>query len=125
MINQRKTILHFVIYLVFLLSSITAINVKAQNIIIENGCFESLISLPPIPDIDGKPAYEGTGTVLLPDIDPLPIPGVAIAVYWSTADNLWFIAFDGQPYLSNTDTGPTPPTTGWVAIDVDGDGSNI
>jgi hypothetical protein len=61
-----------------------------------------------IGDIDGKPAYEGSGTVD-------EIEGVQVDVYWMPApDNLWVLAFDGQPYFQNSCNSALP----WGTVNV-------
>lgn len=53
----------------------------------------------------GKPYYEGTGTVS-------GSAGTIVQLYWIAApDNLWVIAFDGNPYLQNACNTPIPPGT--------------
>ena len=76
----------------------------------------SSISLAPIGDLDGKPAFEGTGTVA-------GNAGTVVNIYWMPApDNLWVLAFDGQPYFFTTCNTDDPPGTAnpycsWVAVD--------
>lgn len=97
-----------------LLILFSAASLNAQTVIVSGECISGSITLNPIGDIDGKPAYENTGTV---DGNP----GVQIDVYWiPSPDNLWVLAFDGQPYFQNSCTTSTPPPTGgacsWDAV---------
>lgn len=77
---------------------------KAQTVIVSGQCITGNITLNSIGDIDGKPAYESTGTVE-------GIAGVQVDVYWLTPDNLWVLAFDGQPYFQNSCNTALPPST--------------
>ena len=77
---------------------------KAQTVDRFRSCITGTITLNSIGDIDGKPAYENTGTVE-------GIAGVQVDVYWLTPDNLWVLAFDGQPYFQNSCTSALPPST--------------
>lgn len=89
----------------YLLLSIAFINasVIAQTISVGGQCMSGTITLNPIPDIDGKPAYEGLGTV---DGNA----NVQVNIFWMPApDNLWVLAFDGQPYFQNSCTTIIPP----------------
>lgn len=88
-------------------------SIKAQ-IYVSGQCISGTITLSPIADMNGKPAYENTGTVD-------GFPNVQIDVFWMPApDNLWVLAFDGQPYFQNTCTTALPPATGgscaWTAV---------
>jgi len=88
---------------------------KSQSVDVSGACITGTITLNSIGNIDGKPAYENTGTVE-------GIPGVQVDVYWSTEDNLWLVAFDGQPYFQNSCTGGLPPSTPstscpWTAVE--------
>jgi len=100
-------------YLLFIiLFYVTAI--KSQTVTVSGECITGSIVLAAIGDIDGKPAYEGTGTV---DGNP----GVQVDIYWMPApDNLWVLAFSGQPYFQNSCNTPMPPATGgsctWTAV---------
>ncbi len=90
-------------------------SLNAQTVVVSGQCMTGTITLNPIGNIDGKPAFEGTGTVQ-------GFPNVQIDVYWLGApDNLWVLAFDGQPYFQNSCTGVMPPATGgttcvWTAV---------
>ncbi len=73
------------------------------------------ITLTYVTDIDGKPAYLGTGTVA-------GNPNTEVTIFWIGApDNIWVLAFDGQPYFSNPCNTPIPPGTApticaWVPV---------
>jgi hypothetical protein len=82
-----------------------SISIKAQTVSVSGECITGTVILNPIGDIDGKPAYENTGTV---DGNA----NVQIDVFWMPApDNLWVVAFDGQPYFQNSCNTPLPPAT--------------
>lgn len=87
----------------------------AQTITVGGQCMTGTITLNFSENINGKPAYEGTGTVM-------GTPGIAVSIYWIGApDNVWVIAFDGQPYFQNTCNTAIPPGTspqicGWTTI---------
>ncbi len=87
---------------------------KSQSVDVSGACITGTITLNSIGNVDGKPAYENTGTVE-------GIPGIQVDVYWLTPDNLWVVAFDGQPYFQNSCTGALPPSTPstscpWTAV---------
>ena len=68
-------------------------------------CTEGSIVLTEIGNVDGKPAYDGLGRVLSTD-------NVQISIYWMPApDNVWVLAFDGQPYFFSSCSSPKPPAT--------------
>lgn len=73
------------------------------------------ITLNKIADVDGKVAYEGTGTVA-------GTAGVTVDIFWMGApDNVWVLAFDGQPYFQSPCDRSTPPSTSnpscsWSAV---------
>lgn len=87
----------------------------AQEVEVSGECIESPVSLSSIGDVNGKPAYQGVGTVA-------GIAGVMVSVYWMPApDNVWVIDFDGQPYFMNScvTEGPvstTNLTCPWTAV---------
>ena len=87
----------------------------AQTINVSGQCISGIITLGNIPDIDGKSAFQGTGTVD-------GFIGVTVSIYWvGTPDNVWVIDFDGQPYFQNTCNTPLPSATGnaaciWTAV---------
>lgn len=87
----------------------------SQDVIISGECIESPVSLTAIEDVNGKPAYQGVGTVA-------GIENVIVSVYWMGApDNVWVIDFDGQPYFMNTcvTDGPvstTNTTCPWTSV---------
>jgi len=88
---------------------------KSQTVVVAGECINNSTTLNPVADINGEPAYSGTGTVM-------SIGGVTISVYWIGApDNVWVLDFDGQPYFQNTCSGAGPPATGgplcpWTAV---------
>ncbi|WP_164972707.1 T9SS type A sorting domain-containing protein [Lacibacter luteus] len=68
----------------------------AQTITVGGQCMASNIVLNKIADVNGRSAYQGTGTVD-------GIAGVTVSVYWMGApDNLWVLDFDGQPFYYET-----------------------
>lgn len=88
----------------------------SQTIVVGGRCITGTITLTYVTDVDGKPAYIGTGTVL----------GTAdreVSIYWiGSPENVWVIAFDGQPYFSNTCNTAIPPgsshnTCSWQSVD--------
>ncbi len=93
------------LYFVLFITLIYSASLNAQTVIVSGKCISGAITLNPIGDIDGKPAYENTGTV---DGNA----NVQIDVFWMPApDNLWVVAFDGQPYFQNSCNTPLPPST--------------
>jgi hypothetical protein len=76
----------------------------AQTINVSGECMTGQITLNPVVEmVNGKVAYEGTGTVS-------GIAGVSITVYWIGApDNVWVLAYDGQPYFKNSCNTALPP----------------
>lgn len=77
----------------------------SQTITLSGQCMSGSITLTFDGNIDGKPSYVGTGTVMA-------TPGVAVSVLWIGApDNVWVISFDGQPYYSNPCNTSIPPGT--------------
>lgn len=87
-----------------------------QSISVAGLCITGTATLNKVADVEGKVAYEGAGTV---DGNA----GVAISIFWMGApDNLWVLAFDGQPYFSSNCDRPTPPSTTnpactWTVVD--------
>jgi hypothetical protein len=76
-----------------------------QTIGVAGVCTEGSIVLTEVGPIDGKPAYDGLGRVLSTD-------NVQISIYWLPApDNMWVLAFDGQPYFYSVCPSPKPPAT--------------
>ncbi|NCU05024.1 MAG: T9SS type A sorting domain-containing protein [Chitinophagaceae bacterium] len=68
----------------------------AQTITVGGQCMGSNIILNKIADVNGRSAYQATGTVD-------GIPGVTISVYWlGSPDNVWVLDFDGQPFYYET-----------------------
>lgn len=81
---------------------------RAQTVVVSGECIASPITLNSISDVNGKPAYQGTGTV---DGNA----NVTVSVYWLGApDNVWVLDFDGQPYFQNTCDFAIPPGTGAI-----------
>ena len=74
------------------------------------------ITLNKISNINGKPAYQGLGTVL-------GFPGITLSVYWiGSPDNVWVLDYEGQPYFYTTCNTLIPPSTSnvscnWVTVD--------
>ena len=102
------------LFYLFVFTLLYSTSLKSQTVDVSGACITGTITLNSIGNIDGKPAYENTGTVL-------SIPGVTVDVYWLTPDNLWVVAFDGQPYFQNSCTGALPPSTPstscpWTAV---------
>ena len=96
------------IYAILLISFFCS-TIKSQTVVVSGQCITGTIILNPIGNIDGKPAYEGTGTVA-------GIAGVQVNVFWMPApDNVWVLAFDGQPYFQNSCNTALPRSTGSVA----------
>jgi hypothetical protein len=80
-------------------------NTDGQTVYLSGNGASGTITLDYISDINGKPAYQGTGTVD-------GIAGTVVSVYWMDApDLLWVVDFDGQPYLMNTCTTSGVPGT--------------
>ncbi len=102
-------------YTIFFLLSLPFL-AGAQTVNVSGQCMTGTITLNKIADIDGKAAYQGTGTVD-------GFAGVTISVYWLGApDNLWVLDYDGQPYFQNACNTELPAMTGsgacpWTAVD--------
>ena len=79
---------------------------QAQTVTVSGLCMTGTISLAKeAATVDGKVAYSGTGTVM-------GINNVAVSVYWIDApDNVWVLAYDGQPYFQSTCNTGLPPST--------------
>jgi hypothetical protein len=103
-----------IFYFIFLIAFYSN-SIKSQTVIVSGQCMTGSIVLNPIGNVDGKPAYESTGTV---DGNA----GVQVDVYWMPApDNLWVLAFDGQPYFQNSCNTAIPwntdnPACPWTAV---------
>jgi hypothetical protein len=103
------------IYAAFLLLLLPCI-AFAQTISVSGRCISGTSTLNKVADEAGRVAYQGTGTV---DGNT----GVSISIFWIGApDNVWVLAFDGQPYFSNACNRSTPPSTStagcpWTALD--------
>ncbi|WP_162944574.1 T9SS type A sorting domain-containing protein [Flavisolibacter nicotianae] len=77
----------------------------AQTIAVSGQCMTGTITLNKIADVNGQVAYEGTGTVA-------GTAGVTVDIFWMGApDNVWVLAFDGQPYYQSPCNRSTPPST--------------
>lgn len=102
-------------YFLFIALLFYGASIKSQTVVVSGQCITGSITLDPVGDIDGKPAYEGSGTVD-------ETPGVVAAVYWMPSpDDLWVLAFDGQPYFQTICGDPAlPPATGgsclWTVV---------
>jgi hypothetical protein len=93
------------LYLFLFAFFISCLSISAQTITVSGQCITGVISLNYVADVDGKPAYLGTGTVQ-------GVTGVEVTVYWIAApDNVWVIAFSGQPYFQNSCATSIPPGT--------------
>ncbi|HEY5406474.1 MAG TPA: T9SS type A sorting domain-containing protein [Ginsengibacter sp.] len=87
---------------------------KSQTVDVSGACITGTITLNFLETYNGKPAYESTGTVE-------GFSGTQVDVYWLTPNNLWVVAFDGQPYFQNSCSGALPPSTPstscpWTAV---------
>lgn len=88
----------------------------AQSIMVSGACITGTSTLNKVADENGKVAYEGTGTVA-------GLTNVAISIFWlGEPDNLWVLAYDGQPYYSSDCDRSTPPSTTnanctWTAVE--------
>jgi len=98
------------LYLLFITLLFIASSIKSQPVVIVSGeCMTGSITLDSIDLMNGRPVYENAGTV---DGNT----AVQIDVYWMPApDNLWVLAFDGQPYFQNSCDTTLPWSTGNVA----------
>ncbi|RYD69883.1 MAG: T9SS type A sorting domain-containing protein [Sphingobacteriales bacterium] len=102
------------IYLSLLLSIFSLLSFS-QTVIIGGQCIGGGVTLTLAGTEAGKPYYEATGTVF-------GQAGTVIQVYWMAApDNLWVIAFDGQPYFQNACNtaqvpGTSPNICQWTAV---------
>lgn len=101
----------YVIVFIFLLH----FSSSAQTIDASGVCITGTITLNYVGEVEGKPAFEGTGTVD-------GFANVAVSILWIVPENLWVLAFDGQPYFQNACTTPDPPGTSnascpWTVVD--------
>lgn len=91
-------------------------SIVAQTIVVDGQCIDGPLTLIRVDDVEGKPAYEGTGTIQ-------GIENTQISIYWiGGTDNVWVIAFDGQPYflsacLTDIPPGTANPTCLWEAVE--------
>ncbi len=77
----------------------------SQSITVSGQCISGTITASYVFDEAGKPAYAGSGTVA-------GLPNTALSIFWIGApDNIWVIAFDGQPFFQNACNTPIPPGT--------------
>ena len=80
-------------------------SIFSQTIVISGQCISGNITATVAGTEAGKPYYTGTGTIL-------GFPNIQLAIYWMAApENLWVIAFDGQPFYTNPCNTPIPPGT--------------
>ena len=86
--------------------------VFSQSIVVSGKCINAPVVLNKEPNtVEGKVAYTGTGTVL-------GIANVAISIFWiGVPDNVWVLAFDGQPYFKNSCNTPLPPSSSTTGCD--------
>jgi len=92
------------IYFLLIFMAVSATSFS-QSVALFGQCLNGTIICTYVTDIEGKPAYLGTGTVL-------GIDDVEVTVLWIGApDNLWVISFSGQPYYQNSCNTPLPPGT--------------
>lgn len=97
------------IYFFFFFILFSCSVVFAQTIIVSGVCMSDNISLNYYGIIDGKNAYTGTGTV---DGNV----GTEVSIFWMPApDNLWVLAFSGQPYFQNACNTSSVPGTAFTA----------
>jgi hypothetical protein len=86
---------------------------KAQSITVTGQCITDTLTLNSIGNVNGKPAYEVYGAVK-------GFANVQTDVYWLTPQNLWVLAFSGQPYFQNPCNTALPPATGgpcdWTTV---------
>ncbi|HSC54240.1 MAG TPA: T9SS type A sorting domain-containing protein [Phnomibacter sp.] len=94
---------------------LSVISVQAQTVTVSGQCITGSIVLNNGGTEAGKPYYTGTGTVA-------GTASVAVSIFWiGTPDNVWVLAFDGQPYFSNSCAYNKPPGTAspyctWVPV---------
>ena len=87
------------ITLIWLFFSATKISAQAT---VSGLCITGSPNLSSVPNVNGKVAYSGTGTVAGST--------ATINIYWiGTPDNVWVLDFDGQPYFSNPANTSLPP----------------
>lgn len=91
------------IYLLLLCISMSICSFS-QTIVISGQCIGGSITATQAGTVDGKPAYAGTGTILGGTSE--------LTIFWiGGTDNVWVIAFDGQPFYTNECDSPIPPGT--------------
>ena len=83
--------------------------VMAQTITVAGQCITGTVTLNRVADENGRPAYQGTGTVD-------GVAGTLVSISWLPApDNLWTLSFDGQPYFSSACLRTSPPSTSFAS----------
>ena len=93
--------------IIYLFLSLLIFNLsRAQTITVSGQCITGTVTLDQLPNLEGgKVAYQGTGTV---DGNT----GVTINIYWiGDPDNVWVLAFDGQPYFKSSCNFDAPPSS--------------
>ena len=89
--------------LIVLLLSVSSI--FAQNILVSGQCISGIITLVYGGDLAGKPSYSAFGNVN-------GNGETGVSIFWKAApDNVWVLAFDGQPYFQNSCNTAIPPGT--------------
>ena len=77
----------------------------AQTVSVSGQCISNTILLSKISNINGRAAYQGTGTVA-------GLPGTTVTIYWvPSPDLIWVLDFEGQPYFQNPCNTSLPPAT--------------
>jgi hypothetical protein len=80
---------------VLLLCIFISITTYSQTIVVSGQCIAGSITATFVGNESGRPSYLGTGTIA-------GFPNTQLAIFWLPApDNLWVIAFDGQPFYTN------------------------
>lgn len=93
------------LYLILLLCLCVSVQSFSQTIVISGQCITGNITATQAGTEAGRPYYTGTGTIL-------GFPSTQLAIYWIGApDNVWVIAFDGQPFYQNPCNTNIPPGT--------------
>jgi len=98
--------------LVFALAFFFAQQGSAQTVDVSGLCITSTVNLSVDAGspLDGKVWYSGnSGAVTV-----LGFTNVQLDIYWSNVDNVWYLAFDGQPYFQNATNSTTPPPTSQI-----------
>ncbi|GAB3007332.1 hypothetical protein GCM10027051_03960 [Niabella terrae] len=88
-----------------LLGLLLQFTVAAQEITVSGECIEAPVTLTQAASqIDGKPYYEGTGTVA-------GFSNISITIFWDNIEGAWLLAYDGQPFFESVADTPKPPGT--------------